>query len=81
MIATVRNKVKVRITLRLLISQLVSFGVELHLELMTGYLLLFDSHDLHFVGRPPRREDVSVFLYAAGPRQRSLSRVRIPWDS
>jgi hypothetical protein len=34
-----------------------------------------------FVGRPLWREDRSVILHAAGPYQRSLSRVRVPWDS
>jgi hypothetical protein len=38
---------KVRVTLRLTVSQSVSL-----LGLMTGYLLLFDSYDLGFVGRP-----------------------------
>jgi hypothetical protein len=49
--------------------------------LMTRYLLLFDSYGTVFVWRPLWREDGSVFLYAAGPRQRSLSRVRVPWGS
>jgi hypothetical protein len=44
-------------------------------------VLLFVSYGLVFVGRPLWREDVSVFVYAAGPCQRSLSRVRVPWDS
>jgi hypothetical protein len=38
--------VKVKVTLRLTISQSVSLGVELRLGLMTRYLLLFDSHGL-----------------------------------
>jgi hypothetical protein len=65
-------KVKVEVTLRLTVSQSVSLGVENHLGLMTRYLLLFDSYGLVW------REDGSVFLYAAGPRQRSLSRVWAP---
>jgi hypothetical protein len=69
------------VTLRLTVSQSISVGVEPHLELMTRYLLLFDSYGLVFVGRPLWREDGSVFLYATGPCQRSLSRVRVPWDS
>jgi hypothetical protein len=32
------------------------------------------------VGRPLWREDGSVFVRAAGPCQRSLSRVLVPWD-
>jgi hypothetical protein len=35
---------KVKVTLRLTVSQSVSLGVEPHLELMTRYLLLSDSH-------------------------------------
>jgi hypothetical protein len=54
-------KVKVKVTLRLMVSQSVSLGVEHHLGLMTGYLLLFDSYGLVFVGRPLWREDGSVF--------------------
>jgi hypothetical protein len=68
--------------MRLTVSQSVSLGVESHLGLMTRYLLLFDSYGLVYVGRPLWREAESVFcIYAAGPRQRSLSRVRVPWDS
>jgi catechol 2,3-dioxygenase-like lactoylglutathione lyase family enzyme len=44
-------KVKVKVTLRLTVSQSVSFGVETHLELMTRYLLLFDSYGHISVGR------------------------------
>jgi hypothetical protein len=43
--------IKVEVTLRLTVSQSVSRGVELHLGLMTKYLLLFDSYGLVFVGR------------------------------
>jgi hypothetical protein len=74
-------KVKVKVTLRLTISQSVSLGVKPHLGLMTRYLLLFDSYGLVFVGHPPDEMKGLSFVYAAGPRQRSLSRVRIPWDS
>jgi hypothetical protein len=45
-------KVKVKVTLRLAVSQSVSLGVEPHLGIMTRYLLLFDSYGLVFVGRP-----------------------------
>jgi hypothetical protein len=55
-------KVKVKITLRLTVSQSVSLGVELHLGLMTRYLLLFVSYGLVFVGRSLWREDGSVFV-------------------
>jgi hypothetical protein len=44
--------VKVKVTLRLTVSQSVSLGVEPHLRLMTRYLLLFDSYGIAFVGRP-----------------------------
>jgi hypothetical protein len=46
------TKVKVKFTLRLTVSQSVSLGVELHLGLMTGHLLLFDSYGLVFRGAP-----------------------------
>jgi hypothetical protein len=45
-------KVKVKVTLRLTVSQSVSLGVQPHLGLMTRYLLLFDSYGLVFVWRP-----------------------------
>jgi hypothetical protein len=52
---------KVKVTLRLTVSQLVSLGVEPHLGLMTRYLLLIDNYGLIFLGRPLWREDGSVF--------------------
>jgi hypothetical protein len=52
-----------------------------HMGFMTRYLLLFDSYGLVFVGAlSGERTDLS-FLHAAGLCQRSLSRVRVPWDS
>jgi hypothetical protein len=42
---------QLEVTLRLTVSQSASLGVEPHLGLMTGYLLLFDSYGLVFVGR------------------------------
>jgi hypothetical protein len=42
------SKVKVKVTLRLTVRQSVSLGVEPHLELMTRYLVLFDSYGLVF---------------------------------
>jgi hypothetical protein len=42
--------VKVKVTLRLTVSQSVSLGVEPHLGLMTKYLLRFDSYVLLFCG-------------------------------
>jgi hypothetical protein len=55
------NQVKVKVTLRLTVSQSVSLCVESHLGLMTRYLLLIDSYGLVFLGRPLWREDGSVF--------------------
>jgi hypothetical protein len=49
------------------VSQSVSLGVEPHLELTTRYLLLFDNYGLVFVGRPPWREDGSVFCTCCWP--------------
>jgi hypothetical protein len=43
---------KVKVTLRLTVSQSVNLGVEPHLGLMTRYLLLFDSYGPVFVGYP-----------------------------
>jgi hypothetical protein len=54
------RSLEVEVTLRLTVSQSVSFGVGPHLGLMTRYLLFFDSYGLVFVGRPLSREDGSV---------------------
>jgi hypothetical protein len=59
----------------------ISLGVVPHLGLMTRYLLLFDSYGLAFWGGLSDEKMGLPFVYAAGPRQRSLSRVRVPWDS
>jgi hypothetical protein len=40
--------VKIKVTLRLTVVKSVSLGVEPHLELITRYLLLFDSYGLVF---------------------------------
>jgi hypothetical protein len=76
-------QVKVKFKLRLTVSQSVSLGVEPHLGRMTGYLLLFDSCGLALRGAlsDERRRRGLSFVCAAGPCQRSLSRVRVPWDS
>jgi hypothetical protein len=69
-------KVKVKGTLRLTVSQSVSLGVEPHLQLM---------HDQIFITvwqlRSCNERTGLSFVYAAGPCQRSFSRVRVPWDS
>jgi hypothetical protein len=44
------SKVKVKVTLRLTVSQSVNLNVELHLGLMTRYLLPFDCYSLAFCG-------------------------------
>jgi hypothetical protein len=62
-------------------GQSVSLGVEPYLGLMTRYLLLFDSYGLVFCGAPSLTRRRVCFLYDAGPCQRSLSLVRVPWDS
>jgi hypothetical protein len=49
--------VKVKVTLRLTVSQSISLRVEPHLGLMIRYLLLFDSYCLAFLGRPLWRDD------------------------
>jgi hypothetical protein len=72
--------VKVKVTLWLTVSQSLSLGVELHLGLMTRYLLLFDTYGLVFVGRPLWREDGSVFCICCWPSPGSVSQVRVPWD-
>jgi hypothetical protein len=59
--------VKVKVTLRLTVSQSVSLRVEPHLGLMTRYLLLFDSYGLVSLGRPLWREDGFVFCTCCWP--------------
>jgi hypothetical protein len=85
LIVTTRHKAKwfkVKLALRLTVSQSVSLGVEPHLGLMTRYLLLFDSYGLVFVGGALSDERMGLFfVYAAGTFQHSHSRVRVPWDS
>jgi hypothetical protein len=47
--AATTTQVKVKVTLRLTVSKSVSLGVEPHLQLMSRYLLLFDSYGLVFL--------------------------------
>jgi hypothetical protein len=64
------------------VSQSVSLGVEPHLGLMTRYLLLFDSYGLGFLWGALSDERTGLsFVYAAGPCQRRLTRVQVPWYS
>jgi hypothetical protein len=72
---------KVKVTLRLTVSQSVSPGVEPHLGLMTRYLLLFEVTVLFFWGAQSDERTGLSFVFAAGPRQRSVSRVRVLWHS
>jgi hypothetical protein len=52
-----------------------------HLRLTTRFLLLSDSCGFVDVGRSLWPENGSAVYIAAGPRQRSHSLVRVPWDS
>jgi hypothetical protein len=77
-----RQKVKVKVILRLTISQSVSLGIEhpsgAHDQIFFSYMkvtLLFNWGALS-----DERTGLS-FILAAGPCQRSISRVRVPWDS
>jgi hypothetical protein len=56
--------IKVKVTLRLTVSQSVSLGVEPHLGLMTRYLLLLDSYIAEaFCGLPSLTRERVCFLY------------------
>jgi hypothetical protein len=66
---------QVKVTLRLTVSQSVSRGVEPHIYYSLTVTVLICGGALS-----DERTGLS-FLYAAGPRQRSLSRVRIHWNS
>jgi hypothetical protein len=48
---------------------------------MTRYLLLFDSYGLVLWDALSDERTGLSFVYVAGPCQRSLSGVRVPWDS
>jgi hypothetical protein len=63
----VEVEVKVKVTLRLTVSQWVSLGIEPHLGPTTRYLFLSDSYVLVSVGRPLWREDGSVFCICRWP--------------
>jgi hypothetical protein len=66
---------------RLMVSQSLSLGVDPHIGLMTRYLLLFDSYGLVFRGALSDKRTGLSFVFAAGTRQRSLTGVRVPWDT
>jgi hypothetical protein len=71
-------KVKVKVTLRLMVSQSVTIGVEprnIYYSLTVTVLFLWAPLS-------DKRTGLSfVYEYAAGPRQRSLSQIRVSWDS
>jgi hypothetical protein len=48
---------------------------------MTRYLLLFDRCGLDFLGAISDERTSLSSVYAVGPRQRSISRVPVPWGS
>jgi hypothetical protein len=73
------KQVKVKFKLRLTASQSVSLGVEPHLELMASYYCLTVTV-LFLWGALSDERTGLLFVHAAGPCQRSLSRVRVPWD-
>jgi hypothetical protein len=56
-------QVKVKVTLRLTVSQSVSLGVEPHLEVITRYVLLFNSYGLILWGAPFLTRGRSCLLY------------------
>jgi hypothetical protein len=68
---------KVKVTLRLTVSQSVSLGVEPHLGLMTRYLILFDSYGLVSVGRLSNERTGLSFVYAQFFRVRVRVRVTL----
>jgi hypothetical protein len=72
---------KVKVTLRLTASQSVSLYVEPHLDLMDRYLLQLDSYILFLWAALFDERTGLSFVYAVDPCQRSLSQVRVPWDS
>jgi hypothetical protein len=72
---------KVKVILQLTVSQSVSLGAEPHLGLMTRYSLFFDNCGLILWGVLSDERMGLSFVYAAGPLQPCLYRVRFPWDS
>jgi hypothetical protein len=72
-----QSQVKVKVTLRLTVSQSVSPGVEPQPEIYYSSTVTV----LFLWGVLSDERTGLSFVYAAGPRQRSLSRVRVPWHS
>jgi hypothetical protein len=73
---TTSFKVKVKVTLRLTASQSVSLGVEPRLDIYYSLKVTV----LFFWGALSDERTGLSYVYAAGPRQRSYSWVRVPWD-
>jgi hypothetical protein len=66
---------QVKVRLRLTVSQPVSLGVEPHIYYSLAVMVLF------LWGALSDEKTGLSSVYAAGPRQRSLSWVRVPWHS
>jgi hypothetical protein len=73
-------KAKVKVTLRLMVSQSVSLCIEPYLGLMTRYLFLFHSYGLVPVGRSLWREDGSAFCICCWPLQAQSFSVPSPLE-
>jgi hypothetical protein len=72
---------KVKVTLRLTVSQSVSVGVEPHLGAHDQiFITVWQLRSCFSSGALSDEKTGLSFVYAAGPCQRSLSRVRVPWD-
>jgi hypothetical protein len=72
---------KVKVTLRLTVSQSVSLGVEPHLGSWPDIYYYLTVTVLFLWGALSDERTGLSFVYAAGPRQYSHSRVRVPWES
>jgi hypothetical protein len=59
------SQVKAKVTLRLMVSQSLTLGVESHLGLVTRYLLLLDTYGLVFCGAPSLTRGRVCHLYSA----------------
>jgi hypothetical protein len=73
------NQVRVKVILRPTVSRSVCLGVKPRLGPKARFLLLSDSCDFVHVGVPLDERTGLSFINAAGPRQRSPSRIRVPW--
>jgi hypothetical protein len=78
------DKVRVKITLRLTVSQSARLGVEPHLGLMTRYVLLFDIYSLVFRAPSLTRGLLYMLLAPASTvflGSDTLSDLRLPFSS